>query len=342
MLEKPGFSKIKDQCHSKTKNLKTAYKKAKDKIGRTATSTAAANTTPAFCKDKGTSQHPARQQQQHANSAQDRGLLLPTTQIYSYTTPSPSEGSVWFSSGRSGHVSVIPAVAALFWFHGEFPRWLPGLEVADSRRNTVATPNASTTLTTSGNQPVDASLPATVYSPVSERDFPPWAGSVLPPRAERECGPAVALQQPLPPDRATRNPADSDSSLGIQFRVVGTGHSRRESRHGTQRRLSKRETVGQFRVSEVVGTVGQSQNLGRKTVGQFYGISLPLVRGCWAISKRETVGQFRVPEVLETVGQSQNLVSDNLKGGWRWRADFGSLLIVFWSLGDYRQQEERQ
>ncbi|KAI8519443.1 hypothetical protein Bbelb_027000 [Branchiostoma belcheri] len=181
------------------------------------------------------------------------------------------------------------AVAALFWFHGEFPRSLPGLEVADSRRNTAATPNASTTLTTSGNQPVGAGLPAAVYSPVSERDFPP--------RAERLAAPGgTGIERPGIPKIVTY------SSLGIQFRVVGTGHSRRESRHGTQRRRG----------------------------------------GCWTISKRETVGQFRVPEVLETVGQSQNLVSDNLKGGWRWRADFGSLLIVFWSLGDYRQQEERQ
>ncbi|KAI8488037.1 hypothetical protein Bbelb_341550 [Branchiostoma belcheri] len=30
MLEEPGFSKMKDQCRSKVKNLKTAYKKAKD------------------------------------------------------------------------------------------------------------------------------------------------------------------------------------------------------------------------------------------------------------------------------------------------------------------------
>ncbi|KAI8518388.1 hypothetical protein Bbelb_044050 [Branchiostoma belcheri] len=284
---------------------------------------------------------------------------------------------------------VACAVAALFWFHGEFPRWLPGLEVADSRRNTVATPNASITLTTSGNQPVGASLPAAAYSPVSERDFPPGR-SVLPPRAERECDPAIALQQnhchqierPGIPKIVT---VLSGSSSALSALAIPAGS------HGTERRdavVSKRETVGQFRVSEVVGTVGQSQNLGRKTVGQFYGISLPLVRGCWTISKRETVGQFRVPEVLETVGQSQNLgrktvgqfygislplvrgcwtiskretvgqfrvpevletvgqsqtlVSDNLKGGWRWRADFGSLLIVFWSLGDYRQQEERQ
>ncbi|KAI8502434.1 hypothetical protein Bbelb_200220 [Branchiostoma belcheri] len=229
---------------------------------------------------------------------------------------------------------VACAVAALFWFHGEFPRWLPGLEVADSRRNTVATPNASTTLTTSGNQPVARSA----------RGISRPGRSVLPPRAERECDPAIALQQnhchqierPGIPKIVT---VLSGSSSALSALAIPAGS------HGTERRdavVSKRETVGQFRVSEVVGTVGQSQNLGRKTVGQFYGISLPLVRGCWTISKRETVGQFRVPEVLETVGQSQNLVSDNLKGGWRWRADFGSLLIVFWSLGDYRQQEERQ
>ncbi|KAI8508135.1 hypothetical protein Bbelb_143750 [Branchiostoma belcheri] len=98
----------------------------------------------------------------------------------------------------------------------------------------------------------------------------------FPPRAERECDPAVALLQPLPPDRASRHPEDSDSSLGIQFRVVGTGHpagSPGTERRGGVGRLSKRETVGQFRVSEVVGTVGQSQNLVCKTVRRFYGIS---------------------------------------------------------------------
>ncbi|KAI8511100.1 hypothetical protein Bbelb_102000 [Branchiostoma belcheri] len=176
--------------------------------------------------------------------------------------------------------------------------------------------------------------------------------SVLPPRAERECDPAVALQQPLPPDRATRHPEDSDSSLGIQFRVVGTGHSRRESRHGTQRRrggcwtISKRETVGQFRAPEVLETVGQSQNLVRKTVRWFYGISL-----CWCI---EVVGQSRsekLKRLLDNLELDGKLTSFALpmhggfrqpQGGWRWRADFGSLLIVFWSLGDYRQQEERQ
>ncbi|KAI8490625.1 hypothetical protein Bbelb_318930 [Branchiostoma belcheri] len=240
------------------------------------------------------------------------------------TNPSYFIGFVKPAPGK-----VACAVAALFWFHGEFPRWLPGLEVADSRRNTVATPNASTTLTTSGNQPVGASLPAAVYSPVSERDFPP--------RAERLADPGgTGIERPGIPKIVT---VLSGSSSALSALAIPAGS------HGTERRdavVSKRETVGQFRVSEVVGTVGQSQNLGRKTVGQFYGISLPLVRGCWTISKRETVGQFRVPEVLETVGQSQNLVSDNLKGGWRWRADFGSLLIVFWSLGDYRQQEERQ
>ncbi|KAI8481032.1 hypothetical protein Bbelb_411980 [Branchiostoma belcheri] len=230
---------------------------------------------------------------------------------------------------RDSPITRLNTVAALFWFHGEFPRSLPGLEVADSRRNTVATPNASTTLTTSGNQPVGAGLPAAVYSPVSERDFPP--------RAERLAAPGgTGIERPGIPKIVT---VLSGSSSALSALAIPAGS------HGTERRdavVSKRETVGQFRVSEVVGTVGQSQNLGRKTVGQFYGISLPLVRGCWTISKRETVGQFRVPEVLETVGQSQNLVSDNLKGGWRWRADFGSLLIVFWSLGDYRQQEERQ
>ncbi|KAI8522158.1 hypothetical protein Bbelb_019120 [Branchiostoma belcheri] len=96
------------------------------------------------------------------------------------------------------------------------------LEVADSRRNTVATPNAITTQTTSGNQPAEASLPA--------------AGD-LPPRAERECDLAAALQQPLPPDRASRHLEDSDSSLGIQFRVVGTG----AGSPGTERR----DAVGQ-------------------------------------------------------------------------------------------------
>ncbi|KAI8495900.1 hypothetical protein Bbelb_263160 [Branchiostoma belcheri] len=239
------------------------------------------------------------------------------------TTP-----SYFISFVKPAPAKVACAVAALFWFHGEFPRSLPGLEVADSRRNTVATPNASTTLTTSGNQPVGAGLPAAVYSPVSERDFPP--------RAERLAAPGgTGIERPGIPKIVT---VLSGSSSALSTLAIPAGS------HGTERRdavVSKRETVGQFRVSEVVGTVGQSQNLGRKTVGQFYGISLPLVRGCWTISKRETVGQFRVPEVLETVGQSQNLVSDNLKGGWRWRADFGSLLIVFWSLGDYRQQEER-
>ncbi|KAI8510269.1 hypothetical protein Bbelb_126970 [Branchiostoma belcheri] len=230
--------------------------------------------------------------------------------------------------------------------------------VADSRRNTVATPNASTTLTTSGNQPVDASLPAAVYSPVSERDFPP--------RAERLAAPGgTGIERPGIPKIVT---VLSGSSSALSALAIPAGS------HGTERRdavVSKRETVGQCRVSEVVGTVGQSQNLGRKTVGQFYGISLPL-RLLDNISKRETVGQFRAPEVLETVGQSQNVVrktvrwfygislcwcievvgqsrseklkvSDNLKGGWRWRADFGSLLIVFGHLAttDSRRRDSR-
>ncbi|KAI8493988.1 hypothetical protein Bbelb_283350 [Branchiostoma belcheri] len=85
----------------------------------------------------------------------------------------------------------------------------PAPAKADSRRNTVETSNASTTQTTRGNQPVDASLPAVGYSPVTERSFPP--------RAKR-------LAAPGGTGVASRHPEDSDSSLGTQFRVVGTGH----------------------------------------------------------------------------------------------------------------------
>ncbi|KAI8487954.1 hypothetical protein Bbelb_344020 [Branchiostoma belcheri] len=154
-------------------------------------------------------------------------------------------------------------VAALFWFHGEFPRWLPGLEVADSRRNTVATPNASTTLTTSGNQPVARSA----------RGISRPGRSVLPPRAERECDPAIALQQ---------------------------NHCHQIERPG---------------IPKIVTVLSGSSS------------ALPAL----AIPQGVTARNAETP-----------WVSDNLKGGWRWRADFGSLLIVFWSLGDYRQQEERQ
>ncbi|KAI8502869.1 hypothetical protein Bbelb_195710 [Branchiostoma belcheri] len=143
-------------------------------------------------------------------------------------------------------------------------------EVADSRRNTVATPNASTTQTTSGNQPVDASLPAAGYSPGSERDFPP--------RAERLAAPGgTGIERPGIPKIVTVLSGSSSALLAL---AIPAGS------HGTERR-------------DAVEVVGQSRS-----------------------------------EKLK--------VSDNLKGGWRWRADFGSLLIVFWSLGDYRQQEEKK
>ncbi|KAI8515827.1 hypothetical protein Bbelb_066400 [Branchiostoma belcheri] len=123
--------------------------------------------------------------------------------------------------------------------------------------------------------------------------------SVLPPRAERECDPAVALLHPLPPpDRVSRHPEDTDSSLGIQFRVAGTGHpAGSPGRHGTQRRrgLSDNQRMG-------IGLVVEQPEA-------YFGERL----GCWTISKRETVGQFRVSEMLETVGQSQNLVRKTVR-----------------------------
>ncbi|KAI8510879.1 hypothetical protein Bbelb_117950 [Branchiostoma belcheri] len=73
--------------------------------------------------------------------------------------------------------------------------------------------------------------PARGCKPASGR-VQPGQREEFPAPGEASCRPGrngsvtrrLALQQPLPPDRASRHPEDSDSSLGTQFRVVGTGH----------------------------------------------------------------------------------------------------------------------
>ncbi|KAI8513061.1 hypothetical protein Bbelb_097000 [Branchiostoma belcheri] len=143
--------------------------------------------------------------------------------------------------------------------------------------------------------------------------------SVLPPRAERECDPAVALLHPLPPpDRVSRHPEDTDSSLGIQFRVAGTGHP--AGSPGTERR----DAVGRSFASVILR---------------------PYVCVCpprnHVLSDNQRMGIGLVAEQPAAYfGERLVEVSDNLKGGWRRRADFGSLLIVFghWATTDSRRR----
>ncbi|KAI8511937.1 hypothetical protein Bbelb_110370 [Branchiostoma belcheri] len=156
--------------------------------------------------------------------------------------------------------------------------------------------------------------PARGCKPASGR-VQPGQREEFPAQGEASCRPGrngsvtrrLALQQPLPPDRASRHPEDSDSSLGTQFRVVGTGHltgspctERRDAVALMARFLGEKSLSDNQRFG--IGLVVEQPEA-------YFGERL----GCWTISKRETVGQFRVPEVLETVGQSQNLVRKTVR-----------------------------